>query len=97
MNQKIYYLDRLMGSVFKILPMYESDPSVLESDWVQSLVSDIISSDELLFNGSILEIAVKINSLTQEVNNNHKCVKRIILDCTGIINKERELIADDIS
>jgi len=97
MDSKLYYLDKLIGSVFKILPMYESDSSILKSEYIKTLVSDIISSDEILFNGHILEIAVKVNSLTQDINDNHKAVKRVVLDCTNIINKEREWLINDVS
>lgn len=97
MNQKLYYLDRLVGRVFIILPLFEEDKDILTSEYILTLVDDIKSCDELFYNGRISEVAVKLKSLTILNNPTKAKVKSTILKCTNIISKEREMISIDIS
>lgn len=83
-KEKIIYLSRLIGKVFKVIPLYETN-NLLPLDYVDDLIRDIYSANDL-FNGILIEILVKINSIKIK-NVNHKTVRKIILECTNIINK----------
>ena len=101
-NKKTKWLDEKIGNIYAILPTYEEyergevDNNILESDYFKILISEIISYDDLMFNGDILKVAIKLNILKQKDNQNHKFVRKIVLDCLEIITAERELILNDV-
>jgi hypothetical protein len=70
--------------VFKVIPLFEVD-NKLPLEYVDDLIRDIHSANDL-FDGILIEILVKINSL-KDKKINHRIVRKIILECTNIINK----------
>lgn len=92
-KDKIIYLSRLIGKVFKTLPLFEID-NKLPIVYVNDLIYDIHSANDL-FDGILIEILVKINSLKLK-NINHRIVKKDILECTNILNKMIDEIEKEV-
>jgi len=83
-KEKIIYLSRLIGKVFKVIPLFEIE-NKLPLEYINDLIRNIHSANDL-FDGILIEILIKVNSLKGKKINHH-IVKKVILECTNIINK----------
>lgn len=86
----IIYLNSVINSVFKILPLYEENNSGLET-YVDSLLFELYGLDKVVSMGNSYEYISLLSTLesiklefTRE-NSEHATVKREIFKCINII------------
>jgi hypothetical protein len=84
---KIIYLDKLVGNIFKILPLYEEVDSNVYKIYIGGLLIDINSANSL-FDGILIDLIIKINTLFEN-NFEHKQMRKIVLECTNLVKKIR--------
>lgn len=90
-NAKILYLDKLVGNIFKILPLFEEVNTDIYKLYLGGLLIDINSANSL-FDGILIDIIVKINALFEN-DFEHKQIRKIVLESTNLVNKiKKELI-----
>ena len=83
-KEKYLYLNRLIGKIYKTLPLFEVE-NMLPSNYLNDLIFEIHSANDI-FNGILIEIIVKLNSLNKP-NISHGKLRKIILECTNMIVK----------
>lgn len=82
-TSKNAYLSRLIPKIWKILPLFEEYGKENIEIYVNGLLIDLCSAD-MLFDGCLSEIIVKLNSVIV-VDMTHKEIKKKILECMDII------------
>jgi len=94
---KVIYLDRLTKRIFKILPLTEENVYEMVFIYLDALIIDINSANDL-FDYCLIDILVRINSLKEVKYENvlirgtdqHSQVKRTVLGCKEIIDHLKE-------
>lgn len=61
-EQKILYLNNLINRIFKIIYLYEENENSIPSVYIERLILEINSSNNL-FNGVLIDLIVKINCI----------------------------------
>ncbi|WP_297419551.1 hypothetical protein [Clostridium sp.] len=91
-NEKIIYLNGLIGRVYKILPLYEDMNEALII-YIDSLLLNI-SSANYLFDDSLIELIIKINEL--KINKiEHKILRKSVFECINMIKQKIEDVKRD--
>jgi len=91
-KEKDIFLTHLIDRVFKILPLSEQDNNIAKT-YVQRLMIDIKSANSL-FDGILIDLIIKINSITEN-DLSHIQIRRIVFECINVINKIKEEIEND--
>ena len=94
---KVIYLDRLIKRIYKILPLTEENIYEMVFIYLDALIIDINSANDL-FDYCLIDILVRINSLKEVKYENvlirgtdqHSQVKRTVLGCKEIIDHLKE-------
>ena len=92
---KQVYLERLIGKLFKILPMFEEQDKIVPKVYVHALVININSANDL-FDGVLIDIVIKLNELYISNEISHKEVKRLVLGCTNFATRLLQEIIEKI-
>lgn len=86
------YYDRLIGKVFKLLPIYESSKKDFKNEY-EKLMHELLSGEEILLNGGFyIELINKLEGLPDLPHKpftKSKFSKRIV-ECIDVIEKIRE-------
>jgi len=78
-KEKVIYMNHLISRIYKILPLSEENSNKLPKLYMERLIEDIISANEL-FDGILISIITQLNVLQiKEIS--HKKLKSIIFDC----------------
>lgn len=84
---KVLYIDKYIGKIYKILPMYE-ETNEISPIYVYGLLVDMNSANEL-FDGILIEVIVKIHSLYKLESTTHRQLKKLVLECTNLLSTIR--------
>lgn len=91
-STKKLYLKRFIGKIYKILPMFE-ESGFISDIYIYGVLLDINSANEL-FDGILIEVIVKINSL-YKAHLTHRQIKKIVLECTNMLKAIEEGLSDE--
>ena len=89
-NTKVIVLGKLIDAVYKILCTYEEYGNKLPFDYLETIISEMNSSNDLMFQGELGYIIIQLNTLKQQENQNHKKVKKIVFDCANSLCRIRD-------
>lgn len=89
---KVLAIGKLIASIYKLLCTYEELNNVVPIEYVDTVISEINSANELLFNGELIYIAIQLNTLKQPENQTHKKVKKITFDCANSLCRIRDVM-----
>lgn len=89
---KQYYLNKLISSVFKIIPMYEEHGYDSVKIYLGGLLMDVASADSL-FGGRLSPVLIKLN-IIYECEIQYKDIRRKVFECTNLIQTLIEDIGD---
>ena len=79
------YLDRLIGKVWKLLPLFETDKDIFKDNH-KALMEEICGGEKLiLYCGFYVELINKLEGMVDI--DTHKHIKRHVRECIDIINK----------
>lgn len=90
------YIDRLIASVFKILPIYEDCAYALNKPFEQyqtylDKVITILMGAEQLYNGTVfIEIATMLKGLQIREDLSQKEVKSMVFHCIEMLDKLKQ-------
>jgi hypothetical protein len=84
----VEYLDRLIGRVFKIIPMNEEDCDTLDV-YVDSLAREVFGNSSIFLGDELLTIVGTLKGLNFK---NHKELKRDIFKTIDLITKAKERV-----
>lgn len=87
-NLSIPYLEHLIGRVYKILPLMEQNNNRVPKLYVERLLQDLVSANDL-FGNLLIDLIIKINSLNQDLT--HDQVRSILFSSISLINKLKEV------
>lgn len=94
----ISYYDRLIGKVFKLLPIYENSKKDFKNEY-EKLMHELLSGEEILLNGGFyIELINKLEGLPDLEHRpftNSKFSKRV-KECIDVIEKIREEMELDL-
>lgn len=82
------YLSKLIGRVFKIIPMNEEQVGTLDT-YVDSLTREIFGNSKVFFGEELLSICGTLKGLDYS---NHKSLKSDVFKAIEIIEKVRERV-----
>jgi len=88
-SAKFVYLDGLTGKIYKILPIIEKEGYDIAGVYIWGLLNDISSANDIIFDGEIIELIPKLNSI--KFNNlGFKESRKIIFECINLVSKFKE-------
>jgi hypothetical protein len=87
-NQLDSYLSKLIGRVFKIIPMNEEEVDTLDV-YVDSLLREIFGNSKVFYGEELLSICGTLKGINFK---HHKSLKRDIFKAIDIIDKARERV-----
>lgn len=93
-EQKEGYVDRLIGKLWKMLPVREDSEDYFQL-YYESLLRELITARETVFEESIffIDLIIKLRSIENlnfsENKNNHRKFKRGMRECIDIVCKIR--------
>jgi hypothetical protein len=91
-KSKLIYIDELINKIFKILGLFEDNDNIIPIIYLNGLIMNINSANEL-FDGELINLIIKLNILiTNKLN--HKELRKIIFEC---INEEIPKIKNKIN
>lgn len=92
-SAKLIYLNNLTGKIFKILPLSEENNNTLPKIYIDGLMLDLDSANDL-FEGILIELIIKVNSLRTPLLS-HDIIRKIVFECTGLVDKIKEGVDSD--
>lgn len=82
-KELLEYLDRLIGKVFKLLPLWEENKDAFLSNH-KALMQELMSSENRIFYcGFYIELICKLGCLSEI--DEHKYIKKHVRECIDII------------
>lgn len=87
-NQLDAYMSKLIGRVFKIIPMNEEHVSTLET-YVNSLVREVIGNSKVFLGEELLSVCGTLKGLDY---NDHRLLKSDVFKAIELIDKARERV-----
>lgn len=93
-DSKLIYLSNLINKIFKILPLYEKNDSLIPQIYLNGLLININSANQM-FDNILIDIMIKLNELNIS-NLTHKEIRKIILECVNDVVALRENIKKDV-
>jgi hypothetical protein len=91
-KEKLCTLGAMIDSIYKVLCTFEESDNVMPLYYLDTVISEIRSANELFFDGDLIQIVIQLNTLKQSENHNHKRVKKVILDCANNLCRTRDVI-----
>lgn len=86
------YLDRLVGKIWKLLPLYEQNYTNFLRNHTK-LMNELCGGEKLiLYCGFYVELINKLESLT--LINEHEYVKQHIRECIDLVKTLKEKVSD---
>lgn len=82
------YMSKLIGRIFKIIPMNEENVGTLDA-YVDSLTREILGNAKLFLGEELLSVSGTLNGLDYT---NHKSLKSDIFKAIELIEKARERV-----
>lgn len=99
-EQRLNYIKRLVGKIFKMLPIRENSEEDF-NNYYKSILSELEGAQDLIFSDSFyfVDLVAKINGLPalffDEKNSaGHRDYKKRIMECIDIVDKIREELID---
>lgn len=83
-KEKIIYLENLKGKIFKLLPLYEQDNNIVPIVYLNGLLMNISSSNQM-FDGLLIDLLVKLNEI-RIIKLNHAQLRKIILESLDMVD-----------
>jgi len=84
-QEKLIYINHLIGRIYKILPLTEDNSNVIPKLYIERLIDDIVSANQL-FDGLLILVITQLNILlTKKLS--HKKLKSIIFECINLCKK----------
>lgn len=94
MNDELkIYTKHLIGRIYKILPLYETQNKVTIKVYCNSLLLNLSSADRM-FNGQFIEVLIKINELNFDTME-HNQIRKIVLEAINIVQKMQKDLGDN--
>ncbi|MCY9758366.1 hypothetical protein M5X00_29550 [Paenibacillus alvei] len=81
-------MSKLIGRVFKIIPMNEEQVSTLEA-YVDSLLREIVGNSKVFLGEELLSVCGTLNGLDY---NDHRLLKSDVFKAIELIDKARERV-----
>lgn len=91
-KSKMYAIGKLIDSIYQILCLFEECDDNLPLGYLNRVISECISANDLYFEGELSYIIIQLNSLKQIENQTHKKVKKITFDCANSLCRLRDVI-----
>lgn len=82
------YLSKLIGRIFKIIPMSEEQVSTLES-YVDSLTREVMGNSKVFLGEELLSVCGTLKGLDYS---NHRLLKSDVFKAIELISKARERV-----
>ena len=82
------YLTKLIGRLFKIIPMNEEEIATLES-YVDSLIREMLGNSKVFYGEELLSVCGTLNGINYS---DHKSLKSDVFKVIGTITKIRERV-----
>jgi len=92
-ENKIIWLNGLINKIFKILPMVETNGMDLSRVYINALIYEIASANDIFFNGELTELIPKLNILMKE-DLLHSEIRKLIFECTSLVEKIKKNFED---
>lgn len=98
----IIYLEALVNSVFKILPLYE-EKNIGINSYIDSLLSELFELDKVIVitHGyeyiSLLASISAVRTEIQKKNSNKPIIKREVFKCINIVKTMAEKLEGDLT
>lgn len=90
-DTKWFYIDNLTGLTYKILPIFEEKSVKQYSIYINDLINELISYDNIMesqyFFKLILNLEALKNPKPDENESVHQYVRRKVFDCRGLAEK----------
>lgn len=88
----IEYLNRLVGRIWKLLPLYEEDYNSFAKNH-KSLMNELCGGEKIvLYCGFYVELINKLEALT--LVNEHAYVKKYVRECIDLVNTLKEKVGE---
>jgi len=95
-ENKVSWLNSGINKIFKILPMVELSGIDLSRPYINALIYEIASANDIFFDGELTELIPKLNVLMKEILP-HAEIRKLIFECTGYIEKLKSKYNVDIN
>ena len=92
-ENKIIWLNGLINKIFKILPIVETNGMDLSRVYINALIYEIASANDIFFNGELTELIPKLNILMKE-DLLHSEIRKLIFECTSLVEKIKKNFED---
>lgn len=84
-NEKIIYLQHLIGKIMKVLYIYEEKEALTSKIYLGGLLINIDSANRM-FKGIFVEILIKLNEINFDTMN-HKEIRKRVLEAVNMADK----------
>ena len=91
-KEKLCTLGTMIDSIYKILCTFEESGNFMPMYYLDTVISEIRSANEMFFEGELIHIVIQLNTLKQPENHNHKRVKKVTLDCANTLCRARDVV-----
>ena len=92
-ENKIIWLNGGINKIFKILPMIETSGIDLSRPYINALIYEIASANDIFFDGELTELIPKLNILMKEILH-HAEIRKLVFECTGFIERVKVKFCD---
>ena len=96
-----FYIDNLTGSAYKILPIFEEKSMRQYSIYVNDLINELISYDNIMNSKYFFKLILNLEALKtpkpDKEETEHQYVKRKVFECRNLAEKIIEEIKQDIN
>lgn len=86
-----FYIDNLTGFTYKILPIFEEKSSEQYSIYINDLINELISYDNIMESKYFLKLILNLEALKNpkpdQNETKHKYVKRKVFECRSLAEK----------
>jgi len=86
-----FYIDNLTGLTYKILPIFEERSTEQYSVYINDLINELISYDNIMNSKYFLKLILNLEALKcpkpDESENKHQYVRRKVFECRGLAEK----------
>lgn len=91
-----FYIDKLTGLTYKILPIFEEKSTSQYNKYINDLINELISYDNIMESKYFLKLILNLEALKNpkpdDSENTHQYVRRKVFECRNLAEK----IIDDI-